>query len=280
MAFAGKKASEGGVRKLYTGFAKLKPVMVNPNKDELSAFYGGADIEKEPVYVGKDQDGKSQCRITIFLEDTEDLGIKTSVTYYIVKKYQEAESGKVRVINQYGQNTWVDPEHVENGTVPDNMAWFSTEGMRKAAVGEPELIDVLKNIANITGLQKATEKGDLSAAECMFENVNKVIDGDVSEIKTIIEEFGNTVGFMLGVKSTDDGKNYQYVYPRKTIRGFFDDFSPIVEEIEASQERGAMNNINFGYHPYNLEEFSEDSTDEAPTAGSSSGGGVPDEPDF
>lgn len=278
MAFAGKKASEGGTRKLYTGFAKLKPVMVNPNKDELSAFYGGANIEKEPVYVGKDDEGKSQCRVTIFLEDTEDLGIKTSVTYYVVKKIQEAESGKIRVINKYGQNTWVDPEHIDAGTVPDNMSWFSTEGMRKAAVGEPELIDFLKNVANVTGLLKATEKGDLSLAECAFEDVNKIIKGDVSEIKTIIEEFGNTVGFMLGVKSTGEGKNYQYVYPRKTIRGFFDDFTGIVEEIESSQERGSMENVFFGYHPYALEEFAEDSTDAAPQAASA--GSASDEPEF
>ena len=258
MGFKVQKLDEKKPVKLYTGGLKVNVVGVNPNAKELNDFYGISSIDKDPEYVGTNSNGVPQCRVTLLVQN-ENLDFKNNLTYFISDETKESKTGKKLYINKYGQNAWLLPSDVAAKTIPENMEWFLIDGMREAKNGEVEFTDTLRAILGVKSLTQATKEGDITLAEGYIADINKVIQGDISEIKGYLNGETNSIGVMLGIKSSEDGKSYQFIYPNKVLLAYSNNYDYVIKDIQERQANGAMPSVDFGNFSQTPVEFSPDS---------------------
>lgn len=257
-----QEATDGAVKKLYTGVENFRVVAVNPTHEELKAIYG--DNAKEPTYVTTNDDGDTQVLLNFFLDNIAEEGedsIKTNLSFYVVKTNRVSSKGTVEVINDYGTSAWMNPDM----TVPANMSWYNTEGMRKAYKGEPALIEMLKNLLNLPSLKAATEAGNPANAKASLSDSdwNTIFNGNFSVFQSLIKSTENKIGVLLGVKTVDDGKMYQATYNRKTLRQYTKatrKFEYLRKDVQSAQANGAFATTDFGDPSYVLTEFLGEST--------------------
>ena len=260
---------EGGARKFFTGVENFKVVAVNPSKAELEALYG-REITYEPDYLGtqtvSDSDGERevpQLRVDFYLNnDDVDNPISTKASFYIMNTHHKSQTGKYKVINDFGKATWLEEDAIKSKTVPQNMQWYNTSGMKIAKRGEEEMIDFIANLLNLPfDLTKLT---DVSAAHAKFEKATweEMFKGDFSYIKTVIDSTNNKVGVALGVKIADDQSMRQTIFNKKTLRQYTltnkrdNKFQWLSKAIEESKANGAFGTTNFGPADYTLREYS------------------------
>lgn len=269
MAFSSSKVEERSPVKLYTGGCKFVVKGINPNSAELGSFYGSS-IDKDQVYIGQDQQGNPQIRVT-FLIESEEHGIKTTLSYFVTKINQPSSTGKFKVINKYGEDSWLTEEEINaKQDVYDiggkGTYFFNGEGLRKAYQGEPELVGFLRTVLGVKSLKAAIEEGDKNLAAGYIENMDKLFLGDVSELKGYLSENVNQVGLMLGVKSSEEGKTYQYVYGAKSVIAWSNNYDYVIKDIQSRIDRGGLLNVDFGSFTSYPVEFVPDA---APKSGSS-----------
>lgn len=183
------------VYKVYTGLVDVKVIAVNPTKDELNAL--GVNIQSEPNYVDKSEEGNDKCRIDFWLHE-EKLNIKTKVSFFIENKLNAvSQAGNMQFINDLGQSAWgKSVEEVKNDSRYD---WFKSETMRPAIPGEANLIDFIKAWLSIG-----------RDAVAKIDNVVGLSKGDVSELKPlVVNHKDRKVQVLFGAR---DG--YQAVYNR------------------------------------------------------------------
>jgi hypothetical protein len=239
---SGLKVNESTERvsKYYTGTENFKVIAINPTKEEMKAILN-IDVDKEPEYLGKNQEGKDQVRITMWLDnDDAENKIRTRADFYLVNDVKESSGGKIKFVNAFGGFAYLPAD----GTVPENMSWFNVDKMRKSLVGEEELTEFVKNYINHS--TKKGEKAQLS--------VDAYLRGDFSELKGII--CNNKVKVCLGIKQGTDkeGKTvyYQTVYTRKTDRAWAKNSDKIIDDIVQYKANGGATTIFFGEGSYTL----------------------------
>ena len=261
MAFGqGQESKEAGAGfAKYVGVGAFKIVAVNPTKEELSAIYG-ANFENDIEYVGKDTDGNDQVRLDFIAvtnpEKNNGIDVKTKVSFFLKNTPRfNAAKDKVQVINKYGETTWV-PTAMANGTdLPDNQSWF--EGPYRAClVGEEELTGFLKTYLNIPAKSWRDNKGVVhsiekkSDAEAQLEGIPDYFKGNVKELAGILKfQPENLVKFALGIKTTDDGKEYQSVFTRMFVKNNVSNYAKLDAAIKDAQANGAYSNTVFTTEP-------------------------------
>jgi hypothetical protein len=256
------ESKEGAVIKMHTGVQNFKVVSVNPTKEELESFYG-RELKYTPEYISKtsvtDADGDrevDQIRLDFYLEN-EDLGLKEKIQFYVENTHQKSSTGKFKVLNAFGKDTWLDKESIQSGQMPSNMGWYMSEGVKVAKRGEAEVISFLVNLLNLPGAAKAVNIDDAKASIDASEWDQIIRTGDVSILRNIIKGVNNSVGVLLGVKTKDDGKMYQQVMNKMTLRGFVmkgsrkDKYSPLSKRLDQAKASGSYSTIDFG--PADLE---------------------------
>tara|TARA_R110000822_G_scaffold227017_1_gene359662 strand:- start:48808 stop:49734 length:927 start_codon:yes stop_codon:yes gene_type:complete len=262
-----KEVTDGPLRKLFTGAENFRVVAVNPTKEEIESLYG-REIQYTPEYMGKteveDGDGKrevDQIRLDFFLSN-EDDSITTKAQFYVAKTHHKSQTGKLRIVNDFGKTAWLEKDAIASKTVPDNMGWYNTSGLKIALRGEEELISFLANLLNLPfDLSKLEDKSDAFARISQDEWL-KIFSGDVSLIRGIIESTNNKVGLILGVKTKQDGGLVQTVFNRTTLRQYTihstkaDKFKWILKDILDAKAAGAFGNVEFGPDDLELREFS------------------------
>lgn len=227
MAFsAGKQIdSTAVVAKKYVGVAPVGIIGVNPTKEELSTIFN-KPIEKDPVYVTKGQDGTESIMITFYLKTDADKcnGVDTITkhTFFIEKKYKMNNAGdKVQIIDSCGNTAWATKEVAKAGDIPMNSNGPANilKGYRPAFVGEEDLTNFVKNFMSVPNYFKY-ENGSwvknpaYSEDDCLcrFDEVSKWFSGNISEVKNLVlPETQRRVKVCLGIKHTDDNKDYQCV---------------------------------------------------------------------
>ena len=121
MAFGKSNVStESGISK-FTGYASVFVKGVNATKAELEKFYG-REIENEPVYTGVNKDtGKKHVRIEFLVEADKDsklhpgVEFKSKVSFFLNEARKVgSDSGKIQVIDKYGNTAWVTEEQLVN----------------------------------------------------------------------------------------------------------------------------------------------------------------------
>lgn len=228
MAFGqGKVSSDGagGGFKRYVGVASVKVRAINPTMKEWNEITGG-NLQKEPEYVSTNSDGVKQAKITLLLETDPkktigDISAIIPVTFWFRKlPVQGSNSGKYQVIDKYGRTAWATQEDIEAKRIPQyaNGPANISEGYRRVVNGEVAFTDFLKahlNIPALSYMQNGVVKNHPNPDECeaRLDNIMKIFEGDFSEIKTILGyQPDNHSKMLFGVKTTDDGKEYQDVF--------------------------------------------------------------------
>lgn len=256
----GTVATEGTVRKIFTGVENFRVVAVNPNHQQLIDMYG--EKAKEQVYVGESSDGEQQIMLNFFLDNMAEEGeesIKTRLTFFVVNKERVTNAGdKKEFINVYGQSAWLPLD----GSIPANMAWFDPEGKRPAYSGEVVVIQTLRNLLNLPSKANA-ENPDDAKSQFSTADWNAMFGGNFSTLQAIASGTENKIGVLLGAKTTNEGKVYQDTFNRSTLRQYAKasgKFNYLRDEVENSQNNGAYPNTDFGDPSYKLAEFLEGAT--------------------
>lgn len=248
------EAGEGFASKVYTGIENFRVVSVCPNHEELKKLFG--DKAKEDTYTLKNDKGVDQVKIVLHLDNEAEEGepsIKTRLTFFVTKEERLSQTGKKQFINLYGENAWLPLD----GSIPESMSWFNTEGSRPAFNGEDIFISFIRNLLNLPSLKKADKPGD-AASQFSEAEWNAVFNGNFSIIKSAIMSSPNKIGLLLGAKTVDDGKIYQDIYNRSTLRQWSKasgKFDYLRKEVTDAQSQGSYPKTDFGNPDYILREY-------------------------
>ncbi|MBE9490185.1 MAG: hypothetical protein IMY67_07840 [Bacteroidetes bacterium] len=299
MGFGKGEAITDSAVKYFTGVENFVVTAVNPSKEELEKLWG-REIQFTPEYIGKqtvsDGDGEreiDQVRLDFFLTSGGENPINTKASFYIGNTHHKSQTGKLKVINAFGNDTWLTEADIKANTLPENMQWYDDTDVKIAKRGEVELVDFLKNLLNIAfNNDKLVNKAD-GHAGITDEQWKKIFSGDFDELRSIVASTNNKVGLALGVKTSTDNSLRQVVYGRKALRQYTlhstraDKFKYLAKHLQEAQAGGALAQVDFGPADYALREFeivpTPLNTDNAPDAdvfGGNQGDGVSDDLNF
>lgn len=212
--------------KKYVGVGSSFVVAVNPTKKELEEIYGH-EIANNPEYVVDTDNGK-EARITFIVKTDPETcnGVeminRMMFTLRNAPAYNKDQT-LVQVIDKFGNVTWANAEDAKAGkpilTKNGNPTKIAPD-YRIACVGEANLIGFLKpylcvgdafNYVNGSWVLKE------STDDFVFglEHIKDYFKGDFSEIKEAIAlQPNNKVKLLYGVRTTDEGKQYQAIATR------------------------------------------------------------------
>lgn len=216
-----KEASEGFSR--YVGYGSSFVKAVCPNKKDLDAIMG-YESANEPEYVVDGDNGK-EVHVTFIVEtDPEScngIDIKNRLMFTLRNKpaYNKDET-KVQVIDKYGNYTWAAVEDAKNGKTLASNLKIDQKNYRMAADGEVDLVSFLKTylcIPNILKYQNGVWVVGDNAEDGVIglDKIKDYFKGDFSELKEALKiQPNNKVKLLYGVRTTDEGKQYQSVCNR------------------------------------------------------------------
>lgn len=234
MALQGSSNENSGSYERYVGLENFNVKQVNP--------------EAPDTYLSKNRDGVDQVRIDFVLDNLPKEGephITGNISFFVANAEKTSKTGKVVYTNVYGQFAYLE----DGGAIPDNMKWFSADGMRKAYDGEDLLIDFIRNYANVP-------KG----GQVYLENPKALFTGNVSEVRGMINAFpNNKVKVLCTIREVakDDGGTayYQSFYNRKVERPYSTDFSYLRGDIDNWKANGGGTNVIIPEYPYILQKW-------------------------
>lgn len=218
--------STGGGFKRYVGIGSSFVLAVNPNKAKLDELMG-FESKAEPEYVAETEKGK-EARINFIVRTDPEANNGVEITNRLMFTLRNApaynsDQTKVQVIDDFGNHMWIPVEDAKANKpvlrADGNPAKIDTK-YRMACVGECDLVDFLKaylcaqdafNYSNGTWSKKE------NAQEYVFklENIKDYFTGNVSELREAIAlQANNKVKLLYGVRTADDGKQYQVIATR------------------------------------------------------------------
>lgn len=267
--------------KKYVGVGSSYVVAVNPTKKELEEIYGH-EMANDPEYVVDTDKGK-EARITFIVKTDPNVCNGVEITNRVMFTLSNApaynkDQSRVQVIDKYGNTTWANIEDAKAG-----KKLFSTTGKelkidssyRMACVGEADLIGFLKAYLNVGDafnyVNDSWVKKD-NADDFLFglEHIKDYFSGNFSEIKDAIAlQPNNKVKLLYGVRTKDDGKQYQTVATRNGMVLLNSAGSKALDKLEKdlinAKNAGSYASTDFRVQP--LAEYSVEPTDlsSAPT---------------
>ena len=210
----------------YVGVANMKIIAINPSGKQLSELFGGKQMQDQ-VYTKSSisPEGKkiTTTTVSIWLRNDE-LNITTNVRFLISDTGSwNKDKTKFQVIDDYGRTAWVTAEEFSlkkkpissNGkeikiSTPYRVCYKGEENLQKFIRAFLGIKDVMqyKN-GGMKEILDDTTKGILDTVK------EKIALGDIDEIKKSIalQPQESEIKVMLGVKITEEGKEYQVVSP-------------------------------------------------------------------
>ena len=285
MAFsAGKESTESGEFKRYIGVAPVKVLAVNPTKSEQEKLYN-TTLDKDPESIGNvNVNGKDvqNVRISFVVKtDEEKCGIDmtTNVTFFLQNAPRMgSQSGKYQIIDKYGRTAWATEEDIKAKQIPvysNGKPANIDADYRQAYVGEEELTNFIKNYLNIPNVQKYVDGewklvDNPSECEARLDKIADYFKGNFAELKSIISlQPNNKIKVMFGVRTSEDGKEYQAVYTRMTLKNGVSDYSRLDKDLQEAKQNGAYSTTEFSVCPikeYKIEATPVDDLLTAPAA--------------
>lgn len=268
--------------KKYVGIGSTFIKGVQPTKAELDAFFG-YESQSEPEYVVDGNNGK-EARITFLLQvDPEtcngiELKARAMFTLRQAPAYNRDET-KVQVIDQYGNHTWANVEDAKAGKAIVSSNGNSQKidtSYRMACVGECDLVDFLKAYLCVEDAFKYAngiwvKKDNPEQYKFVLEEIKEYFKGNFRELKDAIElQPNNKVKLLYGVRTTDDGKQYQAVCTRGDLilrnAAGSNALLNLEKNLANAKQAGAYANID--YRVQELAEYSVEPTnlEQAPAA--------------
>lgn len=217
-----KESSETQEFKRYIGIASSYVLAVNPKKEKLDELTGFDN--KEPEYIKDGDDGKEVHIHFIVKTDPEaSNGIELVTRLMFVLKGVPAynrDKTKAQVIDNFGNTTWVPIEDAKAGKKllnPDGTPKKIGDTYRIAAQGEADLVAFLKKylcVGDAFKYENGVWSEKENADEFVFglEHIKDYFKGDFSELREALAlQPNNKVKLLYGVRTADDGKQYQAV---------------------------------------------------------------------
>lgn len=267
LAIGKTQESTEGFKK-YIGVGSSFVVAVNPTKKEFEDIIGH-EVANDPEYVVNTDNGKeARIRFMVKTDPKTCNGIEiinpVMFTLRNAPAYNKDQS-RVQVIDKYGNTTWANPEEAKAG-----KKLFSTTGKelkidssyRIACVGEADLIGFLKaylcvgdafNYVNDSWVKKENADDFLFS----LEHVKDYFSGDFSEVKDAIAlQPNNKVKLLYGVRTTDEGKQYQTIATRSGMVLYNSAGSKALGKLEKDLTN-AKNNGSYASTDFRVQELSE-----------------------
>ena len=267
MAFGkAQESKEAAEIKRFTGVGSVFVVGVNPNKSELEKLYE-RELDKDPEYV-TEKDGVVSARIDFIVKtDTaakcnNDIELLTKVSMFIRKEYRfNKDKTKVQVIDKYGRTAWVTKEQAKNHEIPvysNGKPANIDKDYRPAYIGEEDVTNFLKLFLGIPNVEKWVKNEETGRrevvglidnpqdCECRLDHIEDYFKGKFNEIKDAISLMpNNKIKALFGVRTTDDGKQYQDVYTRKFLSNVVSVYDKLAEDVQSNKDNGAYPNTEF-----------------------------------
>lgn len=286
-----QESTEAQEFKRYIGIGSSFVVAVNPTKKELEDIFG-REMANEPEYVVDTDNGK-EARITFVVKT--DPGANNGIeminrvmfTLRNAPAYNRDET-KVQVIDKYGNTTWANTEDAKAG-----KKLYSSTGKelkidasyRMACVGEADLIGFLKPylcVGDVFNYVNGAWVLKSNAEDYLFglEHIKDYFSGDFSEIKDAIAlQPNNKVKLLYGIRTTDEGKQYQSVATRNGMVLPNSAGSKALERLE-KELNNAKANGSYASTEFRVQELAEytvepTNLEATPTEGSESAGEMP-----
>ena len=253
------ESKESAPIKRYVGVAPVKIVAVNPTKAELEKIYN-TTLDKEPEYLGStERDGKNVPFVRIdFIVATDtnktDIDMTTKASFFICNQFMmNREGNKVKVIDKYARTAWVTSEEFKGKLIPTyaNGPARIDNDYRMLYQGEEELITFVKNYLGILDVDENVDgtwvmRKNPQNFEAGFNNIANWFKGDISEVKSAISMMPNNfVKMLFGVRTTDEGREYQDVFTRATQRFNTRKNTTIEKALTEAKNAGAYANTHF-----------------------------------
>ena len=267
MAFGkAQESKEAAEIKRYTGVGSIFVVGVNPSKSELEKLYD-RELDKDPEYI-TEKDGVVSARIEFIIKTdsaakcNNGIELTTKLPVFISKEYRfNKDKTKVQVIDKYGRTAWVTKEQAKNHEIPvygNGKPANIDKDYRPAYVGEEIVTNFLKlflGIPNVEKWAKNEETGRREVVglvdnpqdcECRLENIEDYFKGKFNEIRDAVNLMpNNKIKVLFGVRTTDDGKQYQDVYTRKFLSNAVSVYDKLAEDVQSNKDNGAYPNTEF-----------------------------------
>jgi hypothetical protein len=232
-------------KKLYTGFANLQIVAVNPTREEIAKLYD-VDVEKtkEPNYFLE-----NSTRIDFWYRNHTSLStpLLGKFCVFISKDYRVSQSGKNQYIDAHSRVCWADSIS-DLSARNERLAEFGKLNIataRQAYKGEEDLLALMKAYGNV----------DITNGPFALDDFIAIVKGNVKELCEFFDHFNKREGgikVLLGVKDGQyqdvcslvflpvNGKITDYVnrritasdYGYKQYYGYSFDFKEFVAEAE------------------------------------------------
>lgn len=260
----GKESVEGSF-KMYKGVAAFNIVAVNPTKAELEALTG-REIENDPEYVGKTDEGKEQVRVVFYAKTAPEAKLNNGIellvpiSFMLTKDYKVGQnSGKYQIIDKFGRTAWATKEEVQSKSIPQYSSGPAniSADYRLAWQGEEFLVDFLIQWLNIPGPAVYKDK-----VWVMKENTNDsevsldmaaLFKGNVKELKELVTlAAAYIVKGAVGIRTVDNEngtRQYQAVFTRKFAKNAVTDYSKIDAAITEFQNAGGAPGTEFSTQP-------------------------------
>lgn len=280
----GKKSEESSF-KLFQGICAFKVVAINPTKKECKEILN-REVEEEPSYISKNDKDQETSRVTFYVQTDDNSSINNGIvmnasfSFTLVKaKRVGSQSGKIQIIDKYGRTAWATAEEVEKKAIPlySNGPANISADYRPACQGEEDLINFMKIWLNIPDTRTYNrsnntwvEKEDKSDCEVSLD-LKKLFAGDYSELQDIVKAASDfLVKGVAGVKSTDEGKQYQAIFTRYFLRNASSNYQRLEKEVTDFKNNGGAANVDYSFenlHEYRISPSSfkkQDGTEELP----------------
>ena len=255
-----KEVSESGFKR-YVGVGSTFVKGVQPTKKEIDEFFG-YESQAEPEYVKDTEQGK-EAHITFLLQtDPEacngiELKTRALFTLRATPAYNKDQT-KVQVIDSYGNYTWINVEDAKAGkaivTASGNPQKIDTK-YRMACVGECDLVSFLKKYLCVQDAFNYVngvwvKKEDADNYKFVLENIKDYFKGDFKELKEALKlQPNNKVKLLYGVRTNDEGKQYQAVCTRGELVLYNNANASALTRLERdltnAKQNGAFQNVDY-----------------------------------
>lgn len=267
MAFASGVESKDSASSFsrYIGVGSVRIQAVNPNKDLLNTLLG-TSLTEEPVYKGSsERNGRMVDYINVSVvvstipELNDGIELTTRLSFFIHNQYRtNLDMSKIQVIDKFGRTAWVTRDELDRKAIPvysnGNTAELDSD-YRPCYIGEEELTNFVIAFLNIPSPTEMVNgnrvlKADTSGSVARFDNISKWFSGDVSEVREAVNSMpNNKVKVLFGVRTSNDGKQYQTAYTRMFLRNYVTNYSFLDKALQRGYDSGAHPTSEFKVIP-------------------------------
>lgn len=241
-------------KELYVGKGLFSVAAVNPTKEELKAMNQYVPEDDLNYTFKRELNGKSfdAVNISVYLKNVNNSDHIEKVTYTLIKDNIFSNTNKFSCINKYGEQSWLEQANIDSKEMPDKMEWYLPDGLKKEIRGEKQLVAFIRALRNFKKISKTTDVAEREKYASSFEDkdLDKMFNGDFTDIKSVIMSRPDlTVGFLLGVRTNNEGKRYTDVFKEYPLRRYMVGNETaneyIIAKIQEAQGAGSYANTYF-----------------------------------